>query len=78
MHIDLTNAPTNLMWLVNDIFQPHLGHFVIIYFDGIIIFSKYWDYMMQEHRLQSQNTSVEAKERHLSNDKISNQKLTQN
>lgn len=44
----LTNAPTTFMWLINNIFRPHLGKFhVVIYFDDILIFSRSWEQHLQ-------------------------------
>jgi hypothetical protein len=62
MPFGLTNAPTTFMRLINDIFRSHLGRFVVIYLDDILIFSRTWDTHMQhvqqvlqilhEHKLQ--------------------------
>ena len=43
MHFGLNNALTTFMRLINDIFRKHLGRIVVIYLDGILIFSKTWD-----------------------------------
>jgi hypothetical protein len=58
----LTNSPTTFMRLINDIFRAHLGPFVVIYLDDILIFNRTWDTHMrhvrqvlkiiQEHKLQ--------------------------
>jgi hypothetical protein len=42
----LTNAPATFMHLMQSIFGPHLDHFVIVFLDDILIFSK----TLQEHR----------------------------
>ena len=42
MLFGLTNALTTFMRLINDIFRPHLGKFVVIYLDDILVFSKSW------------------------------------
>jgi hypothetical protein len=47
MHFKLTNAPTTFMWLINGIFRPHAGKFLIIYLDDIFIFSRSWEEHMQ-------------------------------
>ena len=47
MPFDLTNAPATFMRLINDIFREHLGRFLVIYFDDILIFSRTWDTHMQ-------------------------------
>jgi hypothetical protein len=47
MHFKLTNAPTTFVWLINDIFRPHISKFLIIYLDDIFIFSRSWEEHMQ-------------------------------
>jgi hypothetical protein len=42
MPFGLTNAPTTFMRLINDIFRPHLGKFVVIYLDDILVFNRSW------------------------------------
>jgi hypothetical protein len=37
------NAPTTFIHLMNDVFRPFLDDFVIVYLDGILIFSGTWD-----------------------------------
>ena len=43
----LTNPPTTFQRLVNDIFFPLLGCILIIYLDGIQVFSKTWEKHLQ-------------------------------
>ena len=50
MPFGLTNALATFMRLINDIFRPHLGRMVVIYLDGILIFSHTWDAHMQHVR----------------------------
>jgi hypothetical protein len=45
MSFGLTNAPAYFMYLMNKVFMEYLDKFIIVFIDGILIFSK----MMEEH-----------------------------
>ena len=40
MSFGLTNAPTAFMDLMNRVFRPHVDHFVVMFIDGILVYSK--------------------------------------
>lgn len=51
MPLEMTNSPTNFMSLINDIFQLHMGKFVVIYLDDILVFISSLETHLQHVRM---------------------------
>jgi hypothetical protein len=41
----LTNAPAHFMYLMNSVFMEELDKFIVVFIDGILVYSK----SMEEH-----------------------------
>jgi hypothetical protein len=47
MPFELTNAPTSLMRLMDDVLRPFTNSFVVVYLDDILIFNRTWEEHMR-------------------------------
>jgi hypothetical protein len=57
----LTNAPATFQTLMNDIFRPHLGQFVVVYLDDILIYSR----NLEEHNAHVKTILSLLRDNHL-------------
>lgn len=44
MPFHLTNIPSSLQSLMNDLFHPYLQRFILVFFNDILVYSKTWEY----------------------------------
>ena len=55
MPFGLTNAPTAFMDLMNRVFQPYLDRFIIVFIDGILMYSGSSEEHLEHMRIVLQN-----------------------
>lgn len=48
MPFGLTNAPSKFQGLMNNIFRPYLGRFILVIFDDKLVYNKWWNEHLEQ------------------------------
>jgi hypothetical protein len=51
MPFGLTNVPSTFQALMNDVMQPFIHNFVLVFFNDILVFSRSWSEYLQQVKL---------------------------